>query len=390
MEENNLNSNNQMNTNNNMEQQIQPSKGNNKMLIVLMVLIIVGLVGYFVYTKFIQKPDPITPKDNNTQEKDDNVLDNNTDEIVFEGENQSFVLKGDTIYTYDSNKKLISEKKYDKVIRGSDETRGYIALVYDNNSYYLIDKAGKMIKLTKDNTYSISDKEVEIYKKDNDSYFAVIDKEYYLIDLELEKNEESNNNYGDLCLDPDKMMCSGYLLVDVNKSEIINHVIWGYFTIYTVNNGSYFVKTKLGDSIADVPYSLTYADEIVTDKGVVVNVSGIYTVTNNKVIGTNEDGLIAYDINGKEAKSLKCDKVYGIGDSYSLIKINDKYYIVDLKNDFTKKEIQIDNAIKIKYIYEMDDKEMIFSTGEGDTYEEFYKKYSFTTGKLESAILEDN
>lgn len=72
MEENNLNSNNQMNANNSVENQIQQSKGNNKLLVVLMTLIILCLVGYIVYTKFIQKSDTDTSKDNNTQEKDHN------------------------------------------------------------------------------------------------------------------------------------------------------------------------------------------------------------------------------------------------------------------------------------------------------------------------------
>ena len=51
--ENNENLNNQASQNNN---------GNNKLLIILMALIIIGLVGYIVYTKFIQKSDNPEPK----------------------------------------------------------------------------------------------------------------------------------------------------------------------------------------------------------------------------------------------------------------------------------------------------------------------------------------
>ena len=61
MENKNKNLNNQVNQNNN---------GNNKVLIVAMALIIVGLVGYIVYTKFIQKSDNSGFKTDSTQEQD--------------------------------------------------------------------------------------------------------------------------------------------------------------------------------------------------------------------------------------------------------------------------------------------------------------------------------
>lgn len=61
---NNEDLNNHVNTNNNVNQQVQ----NNKVLIILMTLIIVGLAGYIVNTKFIQKSDNIDSTQNNTQE----------------------------------------------------------------------------------------------------------------------------------------------------------------------------------------------------------------------------------------------------------------------------------------------------------------------------------
>ena len=74
--ENNQNQNNQVNTGN-INQQVQ-SNNNSKIIITIMALIIVGLVGYIVYAKFIQKsdnPEPkttdtptVTPTPNNTQE----------------------------------------------------------------------------------------------------------------------------------------------------------------------------------------------------------------------------------------------------------------------------------------------------------------------------------
>ncbi len=67
MENNNQELNNQVNTNN--SQQVQ---SNNKILIILMALIIVGLAGYIVYAKFIQKGDNPEPKPTNTEENGNN------------------------------------------------------------------------------------------------------------------------------------------------------------------------------------------------------------------------------------------------------------------------------------------------------------------------------
>ena len=63
MENNDQNLNNQVNTNNSNVNQQAPNN-TNKVVFVLMALIIVGLVGYIVYTKFILKDDkPPSPLD---------------------------------------------------------------------------------------------------------------------------------------------------------------------------------------------------------------------------------------------------------------------------------------------------------------------------------------
>ena len=67
--ENNENLNNQVNEKN--VGQVSQSN-DSKALIIIMALIIIGLAGYIVYTKFIQKNDNPEPKPNNTQEKECN------------------------------------------------------------------------------------------------------------------------------------------------------------------------------------------------------------------------------------------------------------------------------------------------------------------------------
>ena len=69
MENNNQNLNEQVNHNNDDNQQIKTSNNKN-VLIALMALIIICLVGYIVYAKFIQKNDTNAPKDINNQQTD--------------------------------------------------------------------------------------------------------------------------------------------------------------------------------------------------------------------------------------------------------------------------------------------------------------------------------
>ena len=82
--ENNQNLNNQVNQNNNVNQPI-PNNNTNKIVFVLMALLIVGLAGYIVYSKFIQKNDNFKPNDiqeqenNNSNQNDEN---NNSNENI--------------------------------------------------------------------------------------------------------------------------------------------------------------------------------------------------------------------------------------------------------------------------------------------------------------------
>lgn len=388
---NNENMNNQVNENNVQEEK----KNNNKKTIGIVILVIGLLLVVFAgYKLFIQKDEEpkgnngsiptTTPTDNNQQGNDekDNILDSE-DSVVFEGEKLTFVLKGDTIYTYDINKKLVSEKKYDKVVRGSDESRGYIALVYESNNCYLLDETGKSVKLSLDNNYKNSNSEILIYKQNEDKYYVVIGDTYYLTDMDLAMYE-NDDTYGSICLDPDHMICSGTLLVNIKTKEILAH---GDFDISKTSNGYFFVdNTYERDSLADEPYTIEHATRIFTDKKIEINEKGMYTFVNDKIVVESNGGLAEYDINGKKTRSLTCDDVYGIGEKFAFVKKGNKNYLVNLKNEFSMKEIQISDSINIKYVYEVDEKEMIFSTGEGDTYEEFYQKYNFATGKVESAI----
>ncbi len=69
--ENDKNLNNQVNTDNNLNQQM-PNNNTNKIVLVIIVGIIITLIWYIVYIKFLQKIDNSEAKHNNMQEQDNN------------------------------------------------------------------------------------------------------------------------------------------------------------------------------------------------------------------------------------------------------------------------------------------------------------------------------
>ena len=105
MDENNQNLYNQEDINNHDNHQVQPNKkNNNNFLIVIMAFIIVCLLGYIVYTKFIQNNNSYEPKTDNTQDNSNSQTgDINTQEDIDNNQN---------IETQDNSK----YKNFDEVV----------------------------------------------------------------------------------------------------------------------------------------------------------------------------------------------------------------------------------------------------------------------------------
>ena len=158
MENNNQNLNNQVNTNNGNVNQ-KASNNTNKIVFVLMALIIVGLVGYIVYTKFIQKSDSHKPNDtqeqenNNSNQNDENNNSSENNESSSSNENSqqetnnssSTNIVGTTYKTKDGKKSLkILKKNGDGYSAEYNDTKLDIHEYQNHNKYgvFVGDKAG--------------------------------------------------------------------------------------------------------------------------------------------------------------------------------------------------------------------------------------------------------
>lgn len=178
MENNNQNINNQVNIDNNNVNQKVSNNNTNKIVFVLIALVIVGLVGYIVYTKFIQKNDKSETKPNNTQEQGNNNSEssntkdgNSSKELLIEYKDDfkngdkkiSYKCKNDDCRTFYINSAFYST--------GNE----FDAVIYDGGKYYIFnynDKSLTQVNIPKaDYTYvSIS------YDKSNKPASILLDK----------------------------------------------------------------------------------------------------------------------------------------------------------------------------------------------------------------------
>ncbi len=148
--ENNQNLNNQVNQNNNVNQPI-PNNNTNKIVFVLMALLIVGLAGYIVYSKFIQKNDNPKPNDTQTQEKTNINYD---------------------VLNYKCKKEYCDSEDYTNVkelLKTSDRVR----TIFDSSN----DHKNHAVLLENASTGN-----VYLYSVDNDKYYFKNDN-YYHIDI---------------------------------------------------------------------------------------------------------------------------------------------------------------------------------------------------------------
>ena len=211
MENNDQNLNNQVNTNNNVK---QPMPNNtNKIVFILMALIIVCLVGYIMYTKFIQKNDNPETKPNNTQENNNTQTDNNQQATNNGLDVSQISAKIFKVREFNPEKleEIQKEKKFELVgennatlsvsIDGTKTTIKYksntmsLTKEFDNTSKVFYSDYGNCSPHTL--VYVISNSKIYLVNIDNysDSY------EENLTDSNFVKEFSNSNNYVDIYMD---------------------------------------------------------------------------------------------------------------------------------------------------------------------------------------------
>jgi len=80
-----------------------------------------------------------------------------------------------------------------------------------------------------------------------------------------------------------------------------------------------------------------------------------------------------------------------INDGYAFVKIDSKYYVIDITNNFKQKQVELIDSInpdKSLYIYKVNNEEMLYMKKPSEGYVEYevVYTYNFNTKKLETTI----
>ena len=184
MENNDQNLNNQVNTNNSNVNQ-QASNNTNKIVFALMALIIVGLAGYIVYTKFIQKDDKTEPKPNSTHEEEKKNI--NYDVLNYQCKNE--YCDGED---YINVKQLLNANDTVIGIYGGKDFKNHVVRLKSasgNQYLYLVDDGEYYFK--NDNYYETS-LIYEGYENDGKNDRFIYDYNYAIVHQKTENKDGYN------------------------------------------------------------------------------------------------------------------------------------------------------------------------------------------------------
>ena len=300
---------------------------------------------------------------------------------------------------YDNTGKQLETNEYDKIVYFDNNECEYLVYVNDDYYYISLDNDDKQIKFKKFETYKGDNKKLEIYLLENINFrsLLVYDDKYYFADSRMLKGDEDyekyeyNNIYFDESLSSGQNY-DGSFLVNRKTKELVSLNAYSSNIIYKVSKGYYFVNYHFEEG--DPPYEEPQSTKkVTTSTGKTLKGNGMYTVTGDNLTIEDGNNLFKYDINGNVVSNLKCDKIYLIDDGYAFVKIDSKYYVIDIANNFKQKQVEFIEGInpdKSLYIYKVNNEEMLFMKKHNEGYIEYevVYTYNFNTKKLETTIYD--
>jgi len=261
------------------------------------------------------------------------------------------------------------------------------AILKDNDLLIFNSTNSNVRKIEKVATYKGEDKNLELYDVDwknhdnSDKYLLAYDNKYYKTEERLNSEIDNYDNIHFCELSGCGQNYSGSFFVNQKTKELISYNQGSLINFYETTNGYFFVNFPFDDNFYnDGPFNHTfiYTDKITTSTGKTLIGNGEYTVKGDNLAIADNNEFIVYDVNGNKVLSLKCEKIYLINDGYALIKMNNKYYNIEVSNPSKMKEVTIDKNINIDEVavFKLNNEEMQYY---GD---DFVYKYNFATKKI--------
>ena len=336
-------------------------KKSNSVLIVLLILIIVGVGGYFAYTKFIVKeepkgndsptptdtPEPIstaTPKQGNNNSQDNNDTPNSSKELLIEYEDDfkngtkkiTYKCKNDDCRTFHINSVFYST--------GNE----FDAVIYDGGKYYIYnydDKSLKQVNIPKDNyTYvSIS------YDKNNKPASILLDKGNDEKNLNAIFSAKSNK----MVIDFDEFVIESPLIDDnIDQYHLLRYDNDEKYKVYSDKDEKIVLEKKILDGCRGTLFAskgkVYYISNYLHHTGGDLSVEEVQSIDGKTIFKSSSKQNYSDDSNNKDYNYAifdeKNDRIiivdnqagyYSIYDSqYNLVKKSKKYnYIIPYSDD---------------------------------------------------------
>lgn len=307
MENNDQNLNKQLNINNDNINQQTPNN-TNKIVIILMAIVIVGLVGYIVYIRFIQRENMEKPIDNNTQEngKQNSETEKNDKNNSKQNNNSSNIkLEGLTFKTSDGKNTLKIVSKNDSEAKSKANNGGlHIDDEFDYFGYY----NDKIMLIFNDNPDGLE-------VNSNTLKYVVLGGQ--------------NGQYGQ-CRD------SNGFIVNIVDNELVNLSKGSVYKVHKVGEKYYFSEgyCALGflpigvydENLKKLGYYYLSADSS----------ENIYVLDNNNsyIVKYNKNGNIVKKTSQKYTEDTINRKNVPYNDTlYIITYINNKMYLMDVSTE---------------------------------------------------------
>ncbi len=308
---------------------------------------------------------------------------NNPDAYVIQDE-KLYLQFNNKIVKYDASGKTLDTKTYNKIIHFS-RTEYADLIILQNNAYYKVNLSSmEEEELSKKVTYRENNKNIDFYilQKGNenegidDLYMFEYDGKCYTTTF---PDFDSSNEYDNISFDRIEGAAQNYvgsLLVDQKNKVVVAYCNYCAYSIEKVSNGYFFTSYEYQEG--DSPYDYSTTNKVITSTGKTLKGKGFYAIQGNYYILEDNNDMVYYDIDGNVIKKITTNKIYIISDKRSFVKIDNKYYIINLEND-KQIEIQpndkfdINNSliyrIKDNKIYFVKTKNNIVIDGEDYTYD---------------------
>ena len=319
------------------------------------------------------------------------------DNVVIYG-NKVLLQYENKIIEYNDSGEKKNTYSYDKIINYRDLEIDGDFVVYKDKKLQAIDVHDMSARvLEKEVTYSGDGISIDFYlyldyeDPDRDSqYIFEYENKYYTTEL-IDDEDTDDNEYKNIYYDHIEGAAQNYagsVLVNNKTKKIIDYCQGCGYNIEKVSKGYFFIKIQ--NRIGDSPYDVSDTKKVLTSKGKELDGYGMYSIVGDNIALQNDDELNVYDVEGNIVKQYKASNLYLIYEKSAFMKIDDKYYIIQL-DTYNQKEIEITKDFNLEkaQIYKIEDGKIYYQQNTYDENDEYDYSKSYVYDYINKKVTEN-